>query len=119
MKKPVYSLEFKAEALRRMEAGESPSALAKELGVRRNRLYKWKTAVQAGQSLRGRGRPGKAAGEPRPPDGGSKRIAELERLVGRLTAENDFFKGALRRIEELRRANSGSGAMASTSKSKR
>ncbi len=30
------------------------------------------------------------------------RESELERLVGQLTAENRFFKGALQRIKEVR-----------------
>jgi hypothetical protein len=47
-----------------------------------------------------------------------KRVAELEQLVGRQTAEIDFFKGALRRIEERRQINTGTGGAASTSKSR-
>ena len=34
-----FSREFKLGAVGRMQAGESPSALARELGVRRKLLY--------------------------------------------------------------------------------
>jgi transposase-like protein len=103
-----------------MQAGESPSALARELDVRRKLLYEWRDCVLSGQPLRGAGRPKKApnAAHP-PPESGADRVKELEQLVGRLTLENRFFKGALQRIEELRQASSGAGAAASSRKSKR
>ncbi len=38
-----FSREFKLEAVRLMEEGKKPPAeLARELGLRRNQLYKWK-----------------------------------------------------------------------------
>ncbi len=44
----AFSPEFKREAVRLLELGEKPSAqLARELGVRRNQLYKWQEAVHA------------------------------------------------------------------------
>ena len=44
MKKRAYfTREFKLEAVRLLEEGKkSASDLARELGVRRNQLYKWK-----------------------------------------------------------------------------
>ena len=116
----VYSLELKAEAVQRMQAGERLSTLARELGVPGKRLSKWKAAVIAGKPLRARGRPrGSTLAAANKPDGTAARIAELERLVGQLTADNDFFKGALRRIEELRQTSSESGVEASSRKSRR
>lgn len=43
-----FSREFKLAAVGRMQAGESPSALARELDVRRKLLYQWKDRVEAG-----------------------------------------------------------------------
>jgi len=41
-----YTKEFKLEAVRQLEEGIKPAAvLARELGVRRNQLYKWKNQV--------------------------------------------------------------------------
>jgi len=38
-----FTREFKLEAVRLMDEGKKPSAdLARELGIRRNQLYKWK-----------------------------------------------------------------------------
>ena len=45
-KRQSFSREFKLEALRLLELGEKPAAdLARELGVPRNRLYKWRDEV--------------------------------------------------------------------------
>ena len=113
----IFSAKFKAEALRRMQAGESPSALARSLQLRRKLLYEWRDAVLAGRSLRRAGRPRKRPqAEPAPED--AARVQELERLVGQLTLENRFFKGALQHIKELRRGNNGAGVAGSSRRSK-
>ena len=59
-----YGREFKLGAVARMQAGESPSALERELGVKRKLLYEWKKRVEQGgpENLRDRGRPGARAG---------------------------------------------------------
>jgi len=118
-KNRVLSPAFKAAAVQRMQAGESPSALARELTVRRKLLYEWRNQVLAGQPLRTSGRPRKEEESGAAVDPSVNRIEELERLVGQLTLENRFFKGALQRIKELRRQNSESGAAASSCRSKR
>jgi transposase-like protein len=114
-KEPVrrFSLDFKLEALRRLEGGETVSALAGEFGVHRQLIYKWKDAARAGRLGRRRGRPTRAeALERQSGDGESgslaaakRRIAELERKVGRQAVELDFFQGALRRIKASRPLN--------------
>ena len=56
----TYTKEFKAEAVRLMQASDRPaSEIARQLGVRRNQLYKWKTQleVKGDQAFGGRGRP--------------------------------------------------------------
>src|ERR1017187_6946371 len=66
-KNRVFSLKFKADAVQRMQAGESPSALSRTLKVRRKLLYEWRDRVLAGQPLRSAGRPRKALRQNRPP----------------------------------------------------
>ena len=45
-KRKRFTREFKLEAVRLLEEGDrAPADLARELGVRRNQLYKWKEAV--------------------------------------------------------------------------
>jgi transposase-like protein len=53
---------FLLETLRRMEAGEDVSVLARELGVSRKSIYKWRDRYRlaGGNTLRGRGRMTKA-----------------------------------------------------------
>lgn len=98
-----FSREFKLAAVGRMQAGESPSALARELDVRRKLLYEWKNRVEAGgpENLRESGRPGPIPGavlEDRTKSD-QRRIAELERLVGKQQALIDFFENALEQVE--------------------
>src|ERR1017187_6141176 len=62
--KPVeYAMELKLAAVRRVLAGESVSAVAQELGIRRKRLYVWKDRYaelgEAGLVHRRGGRPRK------------------------------------------------------------
>jgi transposase len=114
---------FKREAVGRMVAGVKVAALARELGVNRQRLYEWREALAAGDELMRRvGRPKRAVERPaRATDlaGAQQRVAALERRLGQQQLELDFFKQALRRVEALRRPSSGSGATASTPSSRR
>ena len=60
MKRQRFSREFKFQAVRLLEQGDKPvSALARELGVPRNRLYKWKAEVD---TTAGKFSPGTAGG---------------------------------------------------------
>ena len=98
----VFSREFKLGAVRRMQAGERPSGLAWELGVQRKLLYDWKKRVEQGgeDNLRSGGRPNRAgAVVAAAQQSEQRRIAELERLVGKQQALLDFFGRALQQIE--------------------
>lgn len=110
---PEYGTELKLEAVRRVLGGESVSAVAQELGIRRKRLYVWKDRYaelgEAGLAHRRGGRPrtvGLEGGTGAEANSGRgellaarKRIAELERKVGQQELELDFFGEALRRIK--------------------
>ncbi len=102
-----FSRAFKVAAVKRMQQGESPSALAHELGIRRKLLYQWKQRIEqlGAEAVSEDGRPGRLAGSPAParpaqrhPDH-PRRIAELERLVGKQQALIDFFEHALQQVE--------------------
>jgi transposase-like protein len=123
-----YTAEFKRQAVERFELSENRLALAEELGVERAMLYRWQKQMGAGgvKGLRPSGRPrgSKKAKPERLAEGrdfasAGQRIAELERLVGQQRLELDFFRGALQRVEEFRRASSAPGGTASTRRSKR
>ncbi|HEX8817448.1 MAG TPA: helix-turn-helix domain-containing protein [Terriglobales bacterium] len=111
-KQVAYAPELKLAAVRRVLAGESASAVAQELGIRRKRLYVWKDRYtelgESGLAQQRAGRPRKpAAAGPGAEALGArgellaarKRIAELERKVGQQELELDFFDEALRRIK--------------------
>jgi transposase-like protein len=110
----TFSLEYKEAAVKRMQAGESPSALARELGVVRKVLYYWQQQVRTGRKMSVRGRPKKEVSEVVVAQG--SRIAELERLVGQQQLELAFFRGALRRVAALSLVSSDTGATPSLPK---
>ena len=125
----VFSPEFKLKAVERMIAGESARALAHEYKLLRKLLYDWKDAYISGGAgaLRTRGRPRRTqvmGPAPAPTTERAellqarKKIADLERLVGRQQLENDFFAKALWRLEELQ-PEERSGAQSSTKPSGR
>lgn len=106
----VFSREYKFKIVERMLAGESPTALSKELKILRKLLYEWKDAYQsrgeAGLRTRGRPREAEILGPPPVPETdraellqARQRIAELERKVGKQQLEIDFFAEALRRVD--------------------
>src|SRR5690606_6209757 len=48
MTRKTYTREFKIEAVRLLKQGKKPGAdLARELGIKRNQLYKWLEEVDA------------------------------------------------------------------------
>ena len=83
-----FSREFKLEALRRMEAGENVSVLARELGVSRKSIYQWRNRYRlgGGNALRShRGRMTKAevsAREEKPAAEEEAEKADAPNLVG-------------------------------------
>src|SRR4051812_42597323 len=97
-------------AIRRMEDAGNVSALADELGLRRELLYNWRERYAAGgaEALRGSGRPRPSAVDPEAM-AAEQRIAALERKLGEQALLIDFFKGALRRIEASRRVSAKPG----------
>ena len=117
-----YTREFKLEALSRWKAGERVEAVALDVGVRADQLYRWRRKLLTGgpEALRGAGQPSRGwEGATSPPASAEQRIGELERQLGRQAVELDFLEGALQRIEASRQPNDGPGATASTRRSKR
>lgn len=90
MKRKQYTKQFKVEAVRLLEQTKKPAAeLARELGVRRNQLYKWKRALtEQGEEAAFR-RPGRRSGSHERAD-----YAELKRRVAQLEEENAILKKA-------------------------
>jgi len=126
-KRRVFTPQFKLGVILRMEAGESGTALSRELGIKRGLLYDWQRLWRRDgpEALRRTGRPtalealARAEGPPRSLAEAERKIAGLERKVGQQALELDFFGRALQRIEEARRASEEPGGPASSRTSKR
>ncbi len=86
-KQRSYSAEFKQEAVRRMAQAKTITGLAKELGIGRRFLYRWRDQFEAEGRAgleRGRGRPPGSKSQKVSPPGLNAvelRVAELERLL--------------------------------------
>ncbi len=84
----TYTKEFKLEAIKLMETSDKPAAdIARELGLRRNQLYKWKEQLEksGGVASAKRGRPKKED---------QSRESRLEAENRRLREENEILKKA-------------------------
>lgn len=89
-KRQTFSREFKLEAVRLLDEGKKPPAeLARELGIRRNQLYKWKEATdQHGATVF----PGQGRRSVR--GNGAEEIARLKRELIQVKEENEILKKA-------------------------
>lgn len=84
----TYTSEFKREAVRLMSTSDRPTAeIARELGIPRNRLYKWKDrlALKGENAFTGRGRPKKE---------NQSELTTLKQENERLKEENEILKKA-------------------------
>ena len=113
MKRKRYSRKFQRMAVERMRASEDVAELARELGVTRRCLYKWRRKLEIIEPGEEALRPSTHASAHR------KEIHRLKQLLAEKTLEVDFFRGALQKIEARRQRNSGSGEMASTTRSEK
>lgn len=85
----TFSTEFKREAVHLLAQGDKDTAqLARELGLRRNQLYKWKAEIDnhGVTAFPGSGRRQKPQDE----------TARLKKEVARLEEENEILKKAAR-----------------------
>jgi len=88
-----FTSEFKLQVLAEVAAGKSMAQAAREHQLHPTLIGRWQKQHRqyAGRAFSGNGRPYTD----------EARIAELERMVGRLTMENDLLKKALQRLEAL------------------
>lgn len=103
-----FSKEFKLEAVRRIQAGQSVAELSRALEVKPTELYRWcREREQFGErAFAGKGRPLSEADQ----------MAELERKIGQQSLEIDFLKRALQHVEEQRQLQAMSDGARSTNR---
>ncbi len=81
-----FSLEFKRQVVEELLSGESrPAQLCRRCNISSSLLYHWKRQYSRG----------KFNNEPIEEAALKDRVEKLERLVGRLTLENEFLKKGL------------------------
>jgi len=134
-----YDQDYKVAVAKRLLAGESGTQLSRELQIRRGVLYRWRDAYRLEGAAGLNRQPGRPPGRRLPPAPDAealaateqaaaaqsaaaaaaalRRIAELERKIGRQAVEIDFLERAFKRVKELGRPSGGSGASGSTAKS--
>jgi transposase len=130
----IFSTAFKLEVIERIEAGAAMASLARELGIKRKLLYDWHGSWRAsgvdGLNRKRGPKPGskRKVTSASVPEGrvtdphvtdlsqARSRIAELERIIGRQQSDLDFFREALRALDET--APQGNGPSGSTRSSK-
>ena len=93
VKRRVFSRDFKLRVLNEIEAGKSQAQVAREHQINQQILTRW---YREYRERKEQAFPGKAWGVP----SDAARIAELERMVGRLTMENDLLKKVLQKLED-------------------
>ena len=90
-----FSRDFKIKVVQAYESGVSAVELSRQFEIHPNVIYGW--------SREYRNDPQKAfqTGHPDADQGQDQRIAELERMIGRLSLENDFLKKALSHAKNI------------------
>lgn len=104
-----FTREFKLRVVERMRQCANVKALAAELQVSRQALYRWKDEVE-GNARRGRSTMSASSGHAEL----RKEIADLKIALADKTMEASFFRGALQRVEARRRSRNNSGGAEST-----
>jgi transposase len=92
-----FTREFKLKVIRAYESGATVAELTRQFDVHANLVYKWSQEYRNNPSGAFHG----TASESDPVQTTEQRIAELERMIGRLTVENDFLKKALQHAKTI------------------
>ena len=107
-KQRTFSLEFKRQIVEELLGGESrPAQLCRRHNIAPSLLYHWKEQYSRGSF----------DNEPTEEGALKERIQQLERLVGRLTLENEFLKKGLQHSLNHYQRNGRSSAGSNTSSS--
>jgi transposase len=105
-----FSLEFKRQVIEELLSGEcGPAQLCRRHNITSSLLYHWKKQYSRG----------KFNNEPTEEGALKDRIEKLERLVGKLTLENEFLKKGLQyslsRSQRNEKSSNGSSTLSRTS----
>jgi transposase len=90
LKRRDFTKEFKLKVLAELDGGMGMAQVSRKYQIHANTIRGWRKQLRKYKDNAFAGR-GKAYTD-------EARIAELERMVGRLTMENDLLKKALQRL---------------------
>lgn len=91
-----FSKEFKLKVVHAYLSGGSIGEITRQFDIHANLIYKWAQEYQNNPEGAFRGTVSENE-----PESNEQRVAELERLVGRITLENDFLKKALKHAKTI------------------
>lgn len=89
-KRRQFTKEFKLKVINEIDAGKSTAQICREYQLSDNLISRWKSEY--------RGNPGNAFSGSGNTYKEEAKVAELERMVGKLTMENEFLKKVLARM---------------------
>lgn len=92
-----FTREFKLKVVRAYESGTTVAELTRQFDIHANLVYKWTQEYRNNPIGAFHG----TASETDNVQTAEQRIAELERIIGRLTVENDFLKKALQHAKTI------------------
>jgi transposase len=92
-----FTREFKLKVVHAYESGASVADLTRQFDIHGNLVYKWTQEYRNNPSGAFHG----TASETDHVQTAEQRVAELERMIGRLTVENDFLKKALQHAKSI------------------
>jgi transposase len=92
VRRRTFSRDFKLQVVREVEAGKTQAQVAREHQINQYLLSRWcrQHRRYKDKAFSGKGRA----------HTDEARVAALERMVGRLTMENDLLKKVLQKLEE-------------------
>jgi transposase len=93
VKRRKFSRDFKLQIVREVEAGKTQAQIAREYEISPFVVSRWCSQYRRRKD---RAFPGQGNGV----HTAEARIAALERMIGRLTMENDLLKKALQKLEQ-------------------
>lgn len=92
-----FTKEFKLTVVRAYASGVSVAELTRRYDIHANLVYRWNQEYRNNPEGAFHG----TASAMDPSQTTEQRIAELERMIGRLTVENDFLKKALQHAKTI------------------
>lgn len=92
LKHREFTRDFKLRVIREVDLGKTLAQVARKYQLDPSQICKWRKLYRRHKDKAFAGK-GHAYSD-------DARVAELERLIGRLTIENDLLKKALQRLEQ-------------------